>query len=93
MIEKAEKKYSTKKLAFKRILREDKGIPKDNFKTAQKFASLELTQYIQFRNDILCQFSNLLQPKTLEKDIHNLFVPQQYTADKNLPLALKENNL
>ncbi|WP_375676599.1 MULTISPECIES: ATP-binding protein [unclassified Bartonella] len=93
LIEKAEKKYSTKKLAFKRILREGKGRPKNNFKKAQKFASLELTQYIQFRNDILCQFSNLLQPQTLEKDIHNLFVPQQHTADKNLPLALEKNNL
>ncbi|WP_375610343.1 MULTISPECIES: hypothetical protein [unclassified Bartonella] len=48
----------------------------------KKIASLELTQYIQFRDDILNQFSKLLTPKTLEKDIHNLFIHQGKTADK-----------
>ncbi|WP_375695405.1 hypothetical protein [Bartonella sp. AC66GZZY] len=53
-----------------------------NIQKAQKIASLELTQYIQFRDDILNQFSKLLTPKTLEKDIHNLFIHQGKTADK-----------
>ncbi len=39
------------------------------------------------------QFSKLLTPKTLEKDIHNLFIHQGKTADKFSPLPLEENNL
>ncbi|WP_375623287.1 ATP-binding protein [Bartonella sp. TT119HLJHH] len=92
-IENAEKKYSKRKLAFRKTLHEGKGKPKENLQKAQKFASLELTQYIQFRDDILNQFSKLLTPKTLEKDIHNLFIHQGKTADKLSPLPLKENNL
>ncbi|WP_375707608.1 ATP-binding protein [Bartonella sp. AA1HLJMS] len=92
-IENAEKKYSKRKLAFRKTLHEGKGKPKENLQKAQKFASLELTQYIQFRDDILNQFSKLLTPKTLEKDIHNLFIHQGKTADKFSPLPLEENNL
>ncbi|PIT67857.1 ATP-binding protein [Bartonella tribocorum] len=93
LIEKAEKKYSKRKLEFRKTLREGKGIAEKNFKKAQKFASLELTQYIEFRDHILCQFSNFLQPNTLEKEIHNLFIQKKCTAGKSSPLALKENNL
>ncbi len=92
-IEGAEKKYLKRKLAFRKTLREGKGIPKENLQKAQNFASLELTQYIQFRDNILNEFSKLLTPTTLEKEIHNLFIPQHCTADKALPLPLKKNNL
>ncbi len=92
-IENAEKKYSKRKLAFRKTLREGKGMPKENLQKAQNFASLELTQYVQFRDNILNEFSKLLTPTTLEKEIHNLFIPQHCTADKTLPLPLKNNNL
>ncbi|WP_375621333.1 ATP-binding protein [Bartonella sp. AA97HXZ] len=92
-IEKAEREYSKRKLTFRKILREGKGTPKKNLQEARNFASLELTQYIQFRDDILNELSKLLKPNTLEKEIHNLFIPQQCTADKTLSLPLKENNL
>lgn len=93
LIEKAEEKYSQEKLAFRKTLRERKGTPNENVQKAKNFASLELTQYIQFRDDLLSQFSKLLTPKTLEKHIHNLFIPQGKTANKLSPLSLKENNL
>ncbi|WP_455474752.1 ATP-binding protein [Bartonella sp. B30(2025)] len=92
-IENAEKKYSKEKLLLRKKLRDSKGKLEENLQKARKFASLELTQYIEFRDYILQRFDELMKPATLEKEVHNLFVPQRRLASKTSPLPLKENNL
>ncbi|WP_332061127.1 ATP-binding protein [Bartonella sp. CB74] len=92
-IKNAENKYSQEKLSLRKNLLKNKGKPEDNLQKTRNFASLELTQYIQFRDYILQQFTELTKPTTLEKEIHNLFIPQKKTASRTSPLPLKENNL
>ncbi|WP_455478940.1 hypothetical protein V4B17_03835 [Bartonella sp. B23] len=74
-------------------MRNGKEKVEENLQKAQKFANLELTQCIEFRDYTLQRFDKLIQPETLEKEIHNLFILQRRLANKTSSLPLRENNL